>query len=126
MALSSDLGAYADVDAVLSAALTEGGVRYTLPSAKAAIRFRQRAHYYRKLLYNQKLQELHGVPGIRPSTPYSGLIVRCEENVVVVTALKPEGELTNLAGAPVTPRENNDNDLLLEEALRLAEEQGDG
>lgn len=95
---------YSHVQAVLDAALAQGGGRYQCDSDKAAIRWRQEAYYFRKL--SQKLmQDTILMPGIIAPTPYDEMFLTVEGATVVIqlreNAIKP-GRLTSLKGVPLT------------------------
>ena len=125
MALSTNLGSYADVAKVLDAALSAGGARYRVKDRGTAIHWRQRAYKFRSLLLRQKAKELELIPGLLPSTPYDALVVRIDPNdecVCVITERTPHGELTDLDGKPlVVGKPDEEGAELLAEAMSFAE-----
>lgn len=126
MSLSKNPGQYADVAAVLDAALEAGGGRYELHSKSAAVRWRQRANHYRRLLFEIEKDRTSVFPGLPASTPYDSLILTLDENVVVLAVGEPKGKLTSLKGKPLKfkqPTAEVDEELM-REAKRLAESLG--
>lgn len=111
MTKSNRLGMYADVRAVLDAALAAGGGTFVCPSHGAAVHWRQRAYRFRKL-YAETL-------GPKAMSPYDVLVLPrlpvggCE---VAITIRQTAGIFTpaNDALAPTS------NDELLEAAEELA------
>ncbi len=100
--------AYADVAAILDAALAMGGGVYTLPSHGRAIRWAHRAYSLRLSLRN--IQVL--LPGQAPSTPYDNIELRVEDlgkdrraepHKVQILLKTAEGVLTDLEGNPLEP-----------------------
>lgn len=83
MALSSNINTYADVAAVLEAALPAGRATYTLPTPGMATRFAQRAYKYRLLLQKAE-KESKNIRGYQPPTPYDQMRLRKEGCVVEI------------------------------------------
>lgn len=109
MAQTSNTHEYADVKAVLDAALAAGGARYTLPTKSAAIRWRFRAYYYRDLLRKLENERLGNLPGYRATTPYDGWAIRIEgtgekntPHDVLIKIVAPLGNLKSLDGTPLS------------------------
>lgn len=113
---------FADVAAVLDAAIAAGGATYKLPSKGKAIRWRQRAYSLRTLLLKQ--DAARKAPGIAPTSPYDSMFLRLLESdpsVVIIETRQPEGVLTDSFGNIVTPKQRVDlvNDPLQQEADEL-------
>jgi hypothetical protein len=91
MPLSKNLSAYAHIKQILDAALSHPKLIWTLPSKKAAIRWRQEAYYYRKLSGNPL---------------YDNYILRIEDANVIIERREVVGVLKTPEGkeiAPATP-----------------------
>jgi len=110
MSVSNNINTYNDVAAILHEALTRGGAHYTLPSRKAAIRWRQRAYHYRNLLTK-----------VEGTSPYDNLTLILNDATVTIDFAKLEGKLYDLNGAPIEAVSSPAEDLLLE-AQKLLEE----
>jgi len=122
MALTKSLGAYADIRPVLDAAIARRGGHYILPTAQAAIRWAQRAYYYRTLLREQSRLRL-GIEGIEPTTPYDEIKLRREDNIVYIefytpigTFIGPDGNAVDVKGEALEAQD----DLLSQEAEAFA------
>jgi len=112
MTKASRLGIYADVRAVLDAALEHGGGTFTAPDHGAAIHWRQRAYRFRKL-YAETL-------GPRAMSPYDILVLprlANGSNEVIIKVRQMEGTFTP-AGDVLTPAAGDDELLEAAEALR--------
>lgn len=105
MPLTTNINAYADVSRVLEAARNAGGARFTLPSARDAVRWRQRAYQYRKLLYQR-----------RGHTPYDMMQLTLDGETVIIQFRDVTGALTSLEGEPLKEEETD------EEWLEAAEQ----
>lgn len=101
MPLSRNLASYRDVRAVLAEAVKHRGGRYTLDSPQAAVRWRQRAYYFRKLEENPDL---------------ATMVLRLDGPVVVIEFEKLEGVFVGADGTQVDVEPANEFD---EEAARL-------
>lgn len=118
MALSRDLFTYADVRQVLEAALNVNGAVYTLPSPSAAMRWRQRAYYYRKLL-REHLSEQAGYPCETPFDMMRLTIPKGSSAVEInFTPLTP-GVLTTPDGKPIALAGPEEDKLAVEAAQFL-------
>jgi len=94
MPLPKNINTYADVAIILEPARKEGGAEYTLDSHKEAVRWRQRAYYYRTLLY-----ERDGF------TPYDNMKLTIANAVVTITFIQVVGSLKTLDGKKLKPGE---------------------
>lgn len=136
MPLSKNLNTYHDVVAVLTTMRKQGGGEYELPSHGAAVTWRLRAYYYRKLLTEAAIKRAGSVRGFVPTTAWDDLYLTIEGNVVKIAFGKPTGKLRDNEGneipidwvevapaeaenilatvdaTPVTAREMLDEDLL--------------
>lgn len=126
MPLSKNINQYQDIKRVLDTAVANGGARYKLPSDKAAVRWRLRAYYYRKLL-QVSLQEGNIIPGYTPATPYDMMQLTLDGPIVIIKLKVEEGELLDEAGNPIDaaalPSEE-DEDELTRAANELVERHG--
>ena len=103
MPMPRNLASYLDVQRVLDTALQHGGLRYKLKSPGAARHWRQRAYTFRRLKQDQAEQTVGDLPGAQPSTPYDQLLLRLEENTVLIGFHEPIGELYAPDGTRVEP-----------------------
>ncbi len=96
MPLPKNINTYADVAAILEPSREEGGAEYTLGSRKEAIRWRQRAYYYRTLLYQRD-----------GFTPYDNMTLTLLGlgNVVEINFDITKGILRSLKGKKIEPGE---------------------
>lgn len=104
---------YTAEKAVLDQALTMGGLAYTLETPGQAISFRQRAYYFRTLLFKEL--NLHSTLGV-VTTPYDALklTIRPERPCTVLVEIqRPLGVISPLEN-PSAPSPSDD---LLAEAL---------
>ena len=102
MPLSKNINTYADVQSVLHSAHTAGGAVYTLTSVNEAIRWRQRAYYYRTLLYEQQ-----------GFTPYDTMKLVIKANIIYITFDAAQvGTLKGLDGKKLKPVIEADSDLM--------------
>lgn len=130
MPLSRSLAAYYDVQQVFMTARKNGGIRYTLESEKAAIRWRQRAYYYRALLAKSDQEAHANVAGYLPSTVWDDVYLQCQDNVVLVTFGTLRGTITSLDGEALpleerpNPRGYAEADPLLSSVLDFANIKG--
>jgi hypothetical protein len=101
--MSTNIHAYADVAAVLEAALPSGTAKYKLPSPGKARHWMQRANKYRLLLQKQ-LRDMNQVKGFIPTTPYDRMKLSLESNYVVIN-FNPQvdGELILPSGEHIKP-----------------------
>jgi hypothetical protein len=87
---------YTDVAATLSAAVKKGGGKFKLSTPGQAIRWRQRAYYYRKLLTKQG----------EPLGPLAHMTLRIEGDeptTVIIEFARLVGTLTDFNDVPITP-----------------------
>ncbi len=99
MGMSENVGAYADIEVVLSTALTNGGATYACTTPGQAIRFCQRAYFYRKLLHRVQARQLATILDTRPtSTAYDAMILRREGDTVDIRCGQPLGTLLDGEG----------------------------
>lgn len=144
MALSSNINTYADVAAVLEAALPSGKATYTLPTPGMATRFTQRAYKYRLLLQKAE-KDAKGIRGYQPPTPYDQMRLRKEGCMVFMDfapaavgilslpsgeKIHPEPLIHNPpipaeAAATFTPRITSSSESLADLAAALREEFGE-
>lgn len=118
------LGAFADVKTVLDAALRANGGTYRLRTHGAAIKWRQRAYQYRKLLLD--IAERNDITGLVPaSTPYDGLELRIEGSAVIIAPREPVGEFIPASGPAINleevKKETEENEFT-EAARKFADE----
>ena len=103
MGMSNHIGAYADIEAVLSTALANGSATYQCESPGKAIRFCQRAYFYRKLLHRLQAARLSNILDARPTaTPYDGMILRREGERVTISFGQVLGVLLDGEGNPLS------------------------
>lgn len=118
MPASKDLSKYADVRAVLDAAIATGeDCMYRLPTAGKATSWRMRANVFMKLFREQS--------GVH-SSPYDGIklvINGAATHIVHITFWKVEGQLSTAAGEEVNVNPSQE-DSYIEEAQRVARELG--
>lgn len=113
---SNRLGMYADIRAILDAALAAGGGTYECESTGQAIHWRQRAYRFRKL-YAELL-------GPSQESPYDTLTMpRCDGPTVSIVLRRQVGRFTP-NNEPVEVSELLGDDLL-DEALSFAKKLGD-
>jgi len=74
MAMSKALGMYADCRTAFDAVVLHRGGTFTFDSKSAALAFRQRAYYFRKLLH----EEQSGNRVVHTSTPYDAIVIRMD------------------------------------------------
>lgn len=114
MPLSKNLNTYADVKEILDTAHKAGGASYTLSSPNEALRWRQRAYYYRTLLFNRD-----------SFTKYDSMKLRLsgkDNEIVHITFNTGQvGTLKSFDGKELKPVLEVD-DKLLAAATKLAEE----
>lgn len=119
MALSKSLSAYSDVARVFTVASEKGEAAYRLSSPNAAIRWRQRAYYYRKLLAEA------GYPSF---SEFELVIPPEDKSLVKIRPIELEGIILDGEGNPVKdiPEQAGDPEYqkLLGEAEALAKELG--
>ena len=117
MTTTPTLSTYADVRAVLDAALANGGGRYKLATKAEATRWRFRAYRFRKLLREET----------DTYTPYDNMLLRVDGPVVFIQTQQITGVLTDLEGKPVEVKEKHplEYDDLLSEALDFSEKLDD-
>lgn len=113
------IGQFADVAAVLDTAIKMNGARYTLATPGQAVNWRQRAYTLRRLLQQQDAAAKAATPGATVTTKYDGIVLRLQENIVLIEVLKPTGILESNDGKVVTPEAETTFDPLLDEALDL-------
>lgn len=105
--LSTKLEQYGDVKTILEKVIKAGGGRFTLSSPGQAIRWRQRAYYFRTLTKRAQ-------PGVL--TPLDRMMLRIEKedpNTVLIEFPHLTGTLTTLDGAPIAAEEKEvDQDAL--------------
>ena len=127
MARTRTLDQFADVAAVLDAAIASGGALYTCSTPGSAIHWRQRAYELRKRLREVNAQTTP--PGVGVSTKYDGVTIVIEKGSAVcrIELIRPKGQLTDLAGNPidVTVARNVAGDPMVDEAAALLLELGD-
>jgi hypothetical protein len=119
------LDQFADVAAVLDAAMACGGALYSCPTNGAAIHWRQRAYTLRAML--RKLNAERTAPGVGISTKYDHVQIKIEDTVCRIEMLKPQGVLTDLKGRPIQVgiARNVAQDPMVDEAALLLRELGD-
>ena len=126
MPFSANTRSYAHIAAVLDAAITAGGGRYTLESKKAAVRWRSQAYHYRMMLQREETAKL-GLPGRAGATPYDTMYLTLDDATVVIGVqsvkgtLVVNGEEVRLDKPALVPLEpasvlTSDDDALLEQA----------
>lgn len=115
MPLSNNINTYGDVRKVFDIAVERGGVKYKLETHKAAVHWRHRAYQFRKLLFKQA-ERNSIVPGQPAETPYDNLVIRIEDNVVIIQPMELTGELADLNDEPISGVGLGDDDDLLREA----------
>ena len=119
MPLPKNINTYADVASILIPARKEGGAEYTLDSRKEAIRWRQRAYYYRTLLFQRD-----------GFTPYDNMTLTLigVGNVIKINFDIAVGTLRTLDGKELKPGEyvietgGEAEDELTAAALKLSKE----
>jgi hypothetical protein len=89
MALPTSPEAYAHIQAVLDAVLAKPGATYKCASAKAAVRWRMEAYYFRKLVQ------------AAGDNRYNDLVMKLSEDVITFARRVPEGELRDAEGNPL-------------------------
>lgn len=99
MPMSKNLNTYNDIVQVLSAARAKGGVStYKLPSLGAAVAWRARAYYYRKLL-SENARIRAGVKGFIPTTAWDDMLLETDGKGGVTIAFgRTRGQLVDEAG----------------------------
>lgn len=97
MGLSNKLSQYDDVAKVLNAVLeSKKDGQLVMDSAAQAIRWRQRAYYFRRLLTDQALNS---------KTPYDTMLLRVTGNVVAISFSPPPAGQLLIDGQPVDTSE---------------------
>lgn len=131
MSLTKNIYAYNDVRVVLESALSMGGARYDLGASGKAVRWRQRAYHYRKLLIEADKAAHPDVPGYIPSTKWDTMSLTLDGTCVVIEFNKLTGEIRALDGSAPPPELQTitgglqeGDDELMREARRLVEEKG--
>jgi len=123
MTLSNQLSSYADVQIVFDKAIELQGGKYRFQTRGDAVRWRQRAYKFRKLLDEQPFA----------ANPYRDLVLRLtkdpSDTTVEITIGHVEGEFLDPKGKKVKlPKklveEIQVDDTLFDEAKKLAEELG--
>jgi hypothetical protein len=78
--------AHSDVIEALEATLAHGAIDIEMSDYGAAVNFRQRCYRYRKALLTQSATDLKELklkglakPGLLPSTPYDGIVIKALE-----------------------------------------------
>lgn len=99
MPVSHNINRYSDVKLVLDAAVQAKGARYTLPSAKAAIAWRFRAHTFINMASREA--NARALPGETRVTPYDNFQLRVSGCIVEIKERMPAGKLTDLTGRPL-------------------------
>lgn len=111
MPLTKNINAYADVAEVLNTAHKAGGGEYTMTDVNEAVRWRQRAYYYRILLLEHA-----------GFTKFDTMKLTLEGSVIIINFnANQTGTLTSLDGKKLKPELEVDKSLL-EAATKLAEE----
>lgn len=125
MPLSRNLGQYNDVKEVLDYAVANSGGRYIMADRKTAIRWRQRAYMFRKLL-REDMEVRRATLGFTVTTPYDDLLITLQDNIAVLTISKMQGRFERLDGtAPADPNAVLESDDELEDiAAKLIKEIG--
>lgn len=128
MAQTRNLFMYSDIKQVLDTVIEAGGGRFIptdrsgQPSKSAAIRWRFRAYFFRKLALDLERQRVGDVPGHQPRTPYDTWTFDLDGDAVVIRPLAVKGNLFGLDGKPLTVGPPLDQpDLGDEELLREME-----
>lgn len=106
MPMSRNINTYADVDRVLRAARKAGNARYELPTRGAAVNWRMRAYFYRKLLTDLARTRAGRVPGFMPTTDFDDMFVEVEpkpSTAVKITFTRLPGKLTDESGNELVP-----------------------
>lgn len=122
MPMSKNPHAYADVKVILDQAENRTKTTYTLPTEGKARHWTQRAYSFRKVLYNQALDQVGHVPGYAPASPYSTLVLRLDGCAVHITHRQIEGVLSGDEGEPVPQVVVEEDDVLLATAREFAKE----
>lgn len=104
MPLSKNINTYIDVVQVLTAARERGGiVTYELRSKAAAVMWRLRAYYYRKLLTDAAIERAGSVRGFVPSTAWDDMLLEVDENKVRISFGRVAGRITDEEGKVLQP-----------------------
>jgi hypothetical protein len=87
MSLAKHSSRFADVKEIFDGALSNNGAKITAETLGKAIRWRQRAYHFRKVLWGE-LNADNPVPPV--PTPYDSLTIRVEHNVCFVDIQTPD------------------------------------
>lgn len=126
MPLTTNINLYDDVRKVIETARRADGGIFKTASRGEAIRWRQRAYMYRRLLREQLEDSAGNIPGYVPTTPYDTMKLRViEAEVHISFGEEIPGELFTREGDPLTLVDDetptiDPNDPLLLEAKKLA------
>lgn len=95
---------YPDIRQVFDAAIAAGGARYRLNNGGKATNWRQRAYYFRKLLWAELNTNNVGPP---IPTPYEGIRITIDPEdssvaIIHVNSAQLHGEIEGLTGGPVS------------------------
>lgn len=136
MSLPKTLGAYSDVDKVLRTALAAGGATVNFATPGKAIRFTQRAYYYRKLLLNTDALMPAVVSGARLArTPYDTMVLRKNDTTVeivfdaspeIVSITDQNGNALDLTSEPADAIDEADDELISEARRAILDLKTDG
>jgi hypothetical protein len=128
MSLSKKLSSYAHIQSALDALLENGGEgNITFSTKKAAYRWRAEAYMFRRL-YKESLQN-RLAPSQAELERYSDLFLVIEDCTVSVSKREWIGRILDKEGQeiiPAPPPKSQEDDLLLEAAVKLIREKGDG
>lgn len=105
MPMSKSLNSYGDVVQVLTAARERGGVvHYRLPSLGAAVAWRARAYFYRKLLTENAIKRAGSVRGFVPTTEWDDMLLETDgKGGVKISFGRVRGVLTDEQGLSFDP-----------------------
>lgn len=121
MPFSKNLSSYVEMKNVLEMARKAGGGEYELATRGQAIQWRQKAHFYRGLLYNLEAAKMGSIPGFVPSTPWDDMSLELRDNVVIISFGKPKGKFTPAAEASAEAEPDSD---LPVDVINLRKEMG--
>ena len=103
MPLSTNIHAYADIEAVLAEALPHGYATYRLATDGQATHWMMRANKYRLLLQKAEAAKA-GIKGFQPPTPYDRMkLTRKGSAVEIDFNPQPKGKLSLPSGEVIHP-----------------------
>lgn len=103
MPLAKSLNSYYDVEQVLTTARKRGGLVYRFATSGAAVHWRSRAYYYRKLLATADAKQNPQILGYVPSTEWDDMVLTVDGASVRVAFGELKGQLETLDGQPIEP-----------------------